>query len=76
MIAHGISHLRPAFFTQRIVGLTAIPASTDGFAVTHQIKRGYRLPGHEAWRKNPYLRMAHCNGIGSQVMPGESVETD
>jgi hypothetical protein len=46
MIAHGVSHLRPAFFTQRIVRLAAILASSDGFTVTHQIKRGYQLPGH------------------------------
>ncbi len=27
-------------------------------------------------RKDPYSRMARCNEIGPQVMPGESVETD
>jgi hypothetical protein len=76
MIAHGVSHLRPAFFTQRIVRLAAILASSDGLTVTHQIKRGYRLPVHLAGRKNPYLHMARCNGIGPQVMLEESVETD
>ena len=74
MITHGISHLRPTFFAQRIVGLTAIPVSTDGFTVTHQIERGYRLPRHGVRKKNPCLRMAYCIGIGPQVMPEESIE--
>jgi hypothetical protein len=46
MIAYSVSHLRPTFFTQRIVRLAAILASSDGLTVTHQIKRGYRLSGH------------------------------